>query len=213
MKEELRTYDWEPVSIFLSHQAKYKVEVAALKQELEYYGTTCFVAHEDITPTQKWLKEIKRAIKECDVLVALLTPDFRDSLWTDQEIGMAIGRKKLVIPVRLGRDPYGFMASIQALKGALEKPRPLAESIVRAMLQNETTSELMKNAVIDSFFHSEDFDTAIRTSKLIVEFDDLNDDQIAVLDNAVEANDQVFGAVGVKTKMEEFLDSVEESRP
>lgn len=209
MATELGTYDWEPVSIFLSHQAKFKVEVAALKQELEYYGTKCFVAHEDIQPTQKWLKEIKRALKDCNALVALLTPDFRESVWTDHEIGVAIGLKKLVIPVRLGRDPYGFMASIQALKGELTNSRPLAESIVRAMLNNETTAELMKNAVIDSFFHSENFDTAIRTSKLLVEFDDLTDEQYDLLGHAVEANDQIYRATGVRKRMEAFLDEME----
>ncbi|MGB3870881.1 MAG: toll/interleukin-1 receptor domain-containing protein [Flavobacteriales bacterium] len=207
--EELGTYDWEPVSVFLSHQAKFKVEVAALKQELEYYGTKCFVAHEDIQPTQKWLKEIKRALKDCTALVALLTPDFRESLWTDHEIGVAIGLKKLVIPVRLGRDPYGFMASIQALKGELTDPRLLAEHIVRTMLRNESTSELMKNAVIDSFFHSENFDTAIRTSKLLVEFHDLTDDQYSLLGHAVEANDQIYRATGVRKRMEAFLDEME----
>jgi len=208
MAEELGTYDWEPVVIFLSHQAKFKVEVAALKQELEYYGTKCFVAHEDIKPTQKWLKEIKRAIKDCDALVALLTPDFRESQWTDQEIGMAMGLKKLVISVRLGRDPYGFMASAQALKGELAEPRPLAESIVRALLHNEGTAEYMQNAVIDSFYHSENFDTAIRTSNLIVEFDEVTDEQFLRLDEAVELNDQTR-ATGVRKKMRNFLDRME----
>lgn len=209
MATELGTYDWEPVSVFLSHQAKFKVEVAAFKQELEYYGTKCFVAHEDIQPTQKWLKEIKRALKDCTALVALLTPDFRESVWTDHEIGVAIGLKKLVIPVRLGRDPYGFLASIQALKGELTDPRPLAEHIVRAMVQNESTSELMKNAILDSFFHSENFDTAIRTSKLLVEFDDLTEEQYDLIEHALEANDQIYRAVGVRKRMVAFLDEME----
>lgn len=209
MATELGTYDWDPVSVFLSHQAKYKVEVAALKQELEYYGTKCFVAHEDIQPTQKWLKEIKRALKDCTALVALLTPDFRESVWTDHEIGVAIGLKKLVIPVRLGRDPYGFMASIQALKGELTEPRPLAEHIVRAMVQNESTAGLMKNAILDSFYHSENFDTAIRTSKLLVEFDDLTEEQYDLIEHALEANDQIYRAAGVRKRIEEFLDTME----
>ena len=209
MTKELGTYDWEPVSVFLSHQAKFKVEVAALKQELEYYGTKCFVAHEDIQPTQKWLKEIKRTLKGCTAVVALLTPDFRESLWTDQEIGIAIGLKKLVIPVRLGRDPYGFMASIQALKGELTDSRPLAEHIVRAMVQNESTADLMKNAILDSFYHSENFDTAIRTSKLLVEFHDLTEEQYDLLEHALEANDQVYHAAGVRKRMEAFLDEMD----
>src|SRR5260370_19981918 len=50
-----------------------------------------------------------------DAFVALLTDNFHDSDWTDQEVVYALGRSVPLIAVKLGRDPYGFMAKFQAL--------------------------------------------------------------------------------------------------
>ena len=52
-----------------------------------------------------------------DALVALLTENFHDSNWTDQEVGVAIGRDVPVITIRMGTDPYGLMGKWQALSG------------------------------------------------------------------------------------------------
>jgi hypothetical protein len=52
-----------------------------------------------------------------DALLALLTEKFHESNWTDQEIGAAIGRQKLIIPLRKGIDPYGFIGKYQGIKG------------------------------------------------------------------------------------------------
>lgn len=41
-----------------------------------------------------------------DALIAILTPDFPESKWCDQEFGFSYGRKKLAIPIRIGIDPY-----------------------------------------------------------------------------------------------------------
>ena len=53
-----------------------------------------------------------------DALIAILTPGFNESKWTDQEIGVAIGRKVPIVPIRIGLDPYGFIGKYQALQGA-----------------------------------------------------------------------------------------------
>jgi hypothetical protein len=37
-----------------------------------------------------------------DILVALMTNEFQNSNWIDQEIGIALGRNKKVISVNLG---------------------------------------------------------------------------------------------------------------
>lgn len=201
--------DWEPVSIFLSHEAKYGPQIMALKEELEYYGTSCFVAHEDIAPSRVWLKEINRSIKECDALVALLTPDFHQSLWTDQEIGIALGRKKPVIPVSLGTIPYGFMGDIQALKGDLNHPRELAEAIVRVLLEHDVTCASMQQALVDAHYNASSFMTSRRTSKVLSSLDEITQEQYDLLYDANEGNDQVYDAGGVYDSMEEFLENVE----
>ena len=105
----------EKPRVFLSHVSSAKVQVAKFKEDLELYGVSAFVAHNDITPTTKWQEEIKKELARMDALVALLTDDFHTSDYTDQEIGFALAREVPVYPVRLGMDPYGFIAGIQAI--------------------------------------------------------------------------------------------------
>jgi len=104
--------------VFLSHKAEHKKTTSDLKKYLARFGVTCFVAHEDIEPSLEWQDAIERALRSADVLVALLTDDFRDSNWTDQEVGFALGRGIPVIAVSLpSKDPHGFMGKHQAIKG------------------------------------------------------------------------------------------------
>src|SRR3989338_10334905 len=50
-----------------------------------------------------------------EAFVALMTEDFHESDWTDQEVGCAFGRGVPIIAIKLGRDPYGFIGKFQAL--------------------------------------------------------------------------------------------------
>ena len=82
------------VRIFLSHISKHKRDVASLKDCLQVYGISAFVAHEDVEPTREWQREIEIALNTMHVLVAVLTPGFSESLWADQEVGYARTRDK-----------------------------------------------------------------------------------------------------------------------
>ena len=88
-----------------------------LKDELAIFGVSCFVAHKDIQPTKAWQDEIERALANMDGFVALMTVDFHDSDWADQEVGFALARGVPIIAVRLGRNPYGFIGKFQGLPG------------------------------------------------------------------------------------------------
>src|SRR6266545_6066970 len=62
--------------LFLSHKAEVKKETADLKDRLRLYGVSCFVAHDDIRPTQTWQDEIENALASMDGFVALMTAGF-----------------------------------------------------------------------------------------------------------------------------------------
>ena len=87
--------------LFLSHISKFKAETSALSSGLDSYGISAFVAHEDIEPTKEWEEEIRLALTTCDALACLLRDGFKESKWADQEVGFAIGRGILVVPIRL----------------------------------------------------------------------------------------------------------------
>ena len=100
-----------------------------LKKQLHGYGISAFVAHNDIEPTTEWQDEIEKALATCDAMVVLMREGFHASKWTDQEIGYAMGRGRMVIAVRLGQDPYGFIGRFQAISGGQLTSTALATQI------------------------------------------------------------------------------------
>ena len=121
--------------LFISHTSQHKAEVSALKAALTPHGVAGFVAHQDIHPTLEWQAVIATALTECDALAAYLTPDFPASQWTDQEVGFCLARDAMILPIRVGLDPYGFIGKIQALHGLNADPHVLAGQIA-AILKN-----------------------------------------------------------------------------
>jgi len=128
---------WQPncLRLFLGHISNHKTAISSLKNELEIFGVSGFVAHEDIEPTKEWENEIFLALSSAHALAAFLTVDFHKSKWTDQEVGIVLGRGILVIPVRIGIDPYGFMARRQAMTGNLENIEQLAMDLINILLK------------------------------------------------------------------------------
>ena len=124
----------EEFRVFLSHKVSVKKETAELKEKLGRFGISCFVAHEDIHPTTAWQNEIENALSTMDGFVALMTEDFHDSLWTDQEVGFAFARGVPIIAVRLGLDPYGFIGKFQGLSSNWVTAH---KDIVRIFIKNE----------------------------------------------------------------------------
>lgn len=62
-----------------------------------------------------------------DALVAVHTPGFSKSVWTQQEIGFALGRGVKVISFKMGEDPTGFISKRQALS----RQRRTAEEVAK----------------------------------------------------------------------------------
>ena len=129
--------------VFISHKTEYKKQASELKKRLSIIGVSCFVAHEDIEPTSVWVEEILSALFSADALLALITDKFYESQWTDQEIGIAIGRNLPIWACRLGNDPHGFIGRFQAIPASWDN---LHIQLVPFLLKESK----MKNAVIQS---------------------------------------------------------------
>jgi hypothetical protein len=183
--------------LFLCHVSKHKVLVSNLKDELVLRGVDAFVAHEDIEPTLEWQREIELALRSMYALAALITTDFHPSFWTDQEVGWAFGRGILVLPVRLGADPYGFAGKVQGVSGTLEQPAVLAASIVDALLVNPQTHGEMRRALISAFCGATSFSMALVLYHHVVRVVDFTEEEKEALRKACTENSQVAGAYGV----------------
>lgn len=137
-------------SLFISHRDKDKVLANEIKQHLEFYGVSSFVAHEDIEPSEEWIKTIEAKLFSMDALLALLTDGFSSSVWTNQEVGVAYGRGVFILSVRLGEDPKGFVGKFQALRPKANDAKVLSQQIVKHLLSNDKT----KDKMIDTYFDS-----------------------------------------------------------
>jgi len=80
-----RIWEDDGYRLFLSHKSEVSKEVVRLKHKLKVYGVSAFVAHASIKPTQQWQDEIENGLHSMEALAALITEDFHDSNWTDQE--------------------------------------------------------------------------------------------------------------------------------
>ena len=182
------------VRAFISHKAEYKTEAGNLKESLRRHGIDSFLAHEDIEPLREWIPEIERALFGMDVLIALLTDRFSESDWTDQEIGVAFGLRKPIIPIRLGEDPHGFIGRYQAISGHGKQTIEIAEEIFEHLLKNDITRELGKDAFIASVARSGSYDRSNQLANSLRRIDSLSTEQAGALVAAFNRNDQVHHA-------------------
>lgn len=140
--------------MFISHLTANKSSATNLKICLEEYAISGFVAHEDIEPSKEWMVEIERALFSMNGLCAIVTSDFIKSHWCDQEVGVAIGRKILIVTIRKGADPYGLFGKYQGIQSKDKDSNKIAEEIFKIVATNEksksTYAEMIRNLVLNS---------------------------------------------------------------
>lgn len=160
---------WLPshFKLFLSHISEFKVKTSQLQGALRPYGISAFVAHEDIEPTKEWLTEIEKALFSMDSLVAILTPGFNDSKWTDQEVGVAVGRDVLIISIRKGLDPYGFIGKYQGMQGEGKTIGQVADIMFQILANHTKTKGKMAGSIVDLILLSNNIEDATGKLKLL----------------------------------------------
>jgi TIR domain len=175
------------IRVFLSHKTEHKVQVGELKNLLWPYGIDCFVAHNDIEPTEAWQIEIENALLTMDIFVAIMTPDFHTSLWTDQEIGFACARNVTRIAVRMGCDPYGFIGRNQGLNADWTD----LSGKITTLLKNHPK---MVDALIDAMAICPSACVGNQLAKNFKSLETLSDIQLGKFLANYNANQQVYGS-------------------
>ena len=180
----------EKYRVFLSYVSSVKEQAAKFKEDLELYGISAFLAHNDIVPTSQWQEKIEKELARMDALVALLTDDFHTSEYTDQEIGFALARGVRVYPVRLGKDPYGFISGIQAITSGWDGA-PL--ETFKLLLARDPR---MVDGYIQMVRSCGNYYQANELAKLLPEIQSLSPDQVGLLMDAFNGNPQVRESYG-----------------
>lgn len=141
--------NWEETQefrLFISHISKDKQIATRLKHALSKFDIAGFVAHEDIHPTLPWQDEIERALQTMDALVAVHTKGFSASIWTQQEIGYALGRNTKIISFKMDEDPTGFISKHQALSRQNRTAEQIAEEIDKLLEADPRTKARLEEA-------------------------------------------------------------------
>jgi hypothetical protein len=184
-----RIWGREGYRVFLSHKAEVKAEAAGLKERLAVFGVSAFVAHKDIHPTKEWQDEIENALASMDAFVALLTKEFHESYWTDQEVGYALGRGVPLIAAKLERDPYGFIGRFQALAC---KWNNSALRIVKLLIKQPH----MLDCYIAALPNCHSFEEGNLLSKVLPDVEELNAAQVERLISAYDKHRQLRESYG-----------------
>ncbi len=180
------------IKVFLSYHHNARKTASRVKGFLSAFGLDVFLAHEDLEPSVEWQKEILQALRKCDVFIPLLTRSFHSSPWTDQETGIAVARRKLILPVKFSVVPYGFIGKFQALKARKDLDETcwvIALNLASKPVFRETITE----AVITAFLESGTFEESARRAKVLPKFEPFS---VAHLNRIVEGgakNSQIYG--------------------
>jgi len=189
----LRIWGESGFRVFLSHKSEVKKETATLKDALSRFGISAFVAHADIKPTKEWQEEIENALSSMEGFVALMTGDFHDSEWTEQEVGYAVARGVPIIAVRLGKDPYGFIGKFQGLSCDWTHA---AFEIAKLLIN----CPRMLDPFVLSIQSISSFEQANMSAELLPSIERLSDEQVERLIAAFNGNGQVRESYGFNGK-------------
>jgi hypothetical protein len=193
-----------PLRVFVSHSSKDKVLAVKIKEGLERFGLEVFVAHEDINPSEEWPDTIRNELKRAHIFIALLTKAFRKSLWTDQEFGIALTGRAVILPVQVDMLPYGFMSKHQAQRLHLNDIDSFCLGIaLKTIDAKHGLKHTFRRWLIHSLIHSNDFKKSIESSKLLNKLKGINALQANEVICGVCDNDQVYGCFAAK-HIEEF---------
>jgi len=199
---------WQPnhFRLFLSHISTFKVKTAQLQKILKEYGISSFVAHEDIEPTQEWQDEIETALHSMDALCAILTQNFNESAWTDQEVGVAVGRGVLIIPIRKGMDPYGFIGKYQGMQGDGKTIRKVAEGIFKILSNHPKTKDILAGALVNQITLANNEDDAIAKLTLLRTAEALPKIHLEKIRENCKENESIVGSTKFVKLLNEMLD-------
>ena len=88
-------------------------------------------------------------------------PGFKESNWTDQEVGVAVGRGVLVIPIIKGLNPYGFISKFQGLNAEGKTVATVAQDIFRILITSPKTRTRMLSCLTETTLQSASAEEAL----------------------------------------------------
>ncbi|OJX56133.1 MAG: hypothetical protein BGO84_07640 [Dysgonomonas sp. 37-18] len=138
-----------------------------------------------------WANEIESALKTMHCLCAIITPEFNNSKWCDQEVGYALGRNILVIPIRKGCDPYGLFGKVQGIQSNGKSANKLAEEIFHILCSNKISQKTYLKILAGLLLNSKNNNEASKWLNLIKDIKSMDNEIIEFIHSNYLKNDNL----------------------
>jgi hypothetical protein len=134
--------------VFVSYSTKDMPDANAMRNFLSLPDVQCFVSEYAVTPGAPLTPTIETAIRACDLFVLLWSRNAASSAWVPQEIGVAHGCKKPIIPFVLekGFAPDGFIKDVRYV-AAYENPQQAMFTLRETVLRNSLLKKSQQNTL------------------------------------------------------------------
>ena len=197
-----------PLKAFISYSIKDRKLAKQIKTCLLTYGLNVFLAHDDIEASAQWAGVILAKLKESEVFLPLLTKAFPDSRFTDQETGIAVahGKRKLIIPLKVDLDPYGFIGAIQAQRLDADNPTLACTKIAQIIGKNPERQQRFLDGLVQMFVGSFSFEEAGRAAEILLDFDGYTAQQVRQVLLATIENNQIYQSYKANRHVRQFVE-------
>jgi hypothetical protein len=132
-------------NVFISYSTRDLAVVTALRQNLDAAGAAAYVAEYSTSPGQSLSQEIRHAIEGCHLFLLVWSTNAQSSEWVPQEIGVATGLRKPIMPVVLhaGLRLPAFLSDLKFLELYKNPEGAVAwlQTFVAARVQHQKQSE------------------------------------------------------------------------
>jgi len=91
--------------VFISYSSKDKIIADGICHTLEEYGIMCWIAPRDVTPGERYAREIIRGIRESKIMVIVYSKYANQSEHVANEIDRAFNEGKTIIPFMIDNTP------------------------------------------------------------------------------------------------------------
>ena len=91
-----------PLEVFLSHSSVDRTFVKKLAHTLRCHGVPVWYSETNKRGAQVWHDEIGGALRRCDWMVLILSPDAVDSKWVKRELVFSLQQDRLdgrIVPI------------------------------------------------------------------------------------------------------------------
>jgi hypothetical protein len=144
----MTTAESRSVRFFLSHSMKDQAVVELLRQQIETLGVELYLAEHDPRPGTPLADKVIDQIRRCEAMVVLLTEAGATAPFVQQEIGVARGADKLIVPIvqeGINGNMLAMLAGVERIDVDFTRPAE-ALATVASKLEPLVEAQIAKSA-------------------------------------------------------------------